>query len=326
MTKLRLSIALGAYDHTNDVVGGRIPVEGVELLPLRLPVEEIFYRFVKFREFDVSELSFGKYAALRSQGDESFIALPVFVSRVFRHSSIYVRAGSDLTELAQLRGKRVGVPEWAQTAAIYTRGMLAHQAGVALDQVEWVQAGVNDPGRAEKVALTLPPGLVCRPEPGQSLNRMLQDGAIDCAFSARPPAALGTGIARMYPDYAAREQDYFRATGVFPIMHVLAVRGELLKAHPWLAMNLVKAFTAAKDASLARLADITAAHAPLAWLPDYAQRMQGLFGADLWPYGIAPNRATLEAFLQYAHEQGVCRRRLAPEEIFPVEVQSSVKV
>ena len=138
--------------------------------------------------------------------------------------------------------------------------------------------------------------------------------------------ALGAGIARMYPDYQAREEAYFRETGVFPIMHVLALRGELLREHPWLAMNLYKAFLAAKDASLARLSDITAAHAPFAWLTDYAARMRELFGADFWPYGIEANRPTLEAFLQYAHEQGVCQRRLSPEEIFPREVQSSFKV
>jgi len=326
MAQLQLSIALGSYDHTRDVTDGRIPVEGVDLLPLTLPIEEIFYRFVKFREFDISELSFGKYVALRSQGDESFIALPVFISRAFRHSSIYVAANSGLTDLTQLRGKSVGVPEWAQTASVYSRGLLAYQAGVPLNEVDWVQAGVNNPGRGEKVKLKLPAGLRYRAEPTKSLNDMLLAGEIAAAFSARPPRSLGDGIVRMYPDYAAREETYFRETGVFPIMHVLAVRGELLKAHPWLAMNLYKAFTAAKDASMARLSDITAAHAPFAWLAEYAARMRGLFGADFWPYGIEPNRPTLEAFLRYAYEQGVCHRLLTPEEIFPREVQSSFKV
>ena len=326
MHPLRLSLALGPYDHTRDLSTGRVPVDGVDLIPLTLPVEEIFYRFVKFQEFDIAELSFGKYVALRSQGDDTFVALPVFISRAFRHSSVYVRDGSPLTDLSQLRGKRVGVPEWAQTASIYTRGILAEHAGVPLNEVEWVQAGVNTPGRAEKVALNLPAGLRYRAAPDKSLNKMLLDGEIDCAFSARPPQALGKGIARMYPDYAVREEAYFKATGVFPIMHVLALRGELFRQHPWLATNLYKAAIAAKDASLARMSDITAAHAPVAWLPDYAARMRALFGEDFWPYGIEPNRPTLDAFLRYAHEQGVCAKRLAPEDIFPIEVQSSVKV
>ena len=326
MSQLRLSIALGPYDHTRDVATGAIPVAGVDLLPLSLPVEEIFYRFFKFREFDIAELSFGKYVALRSQGDDSLVALPVFLSRAFHHSSIYVRSGAGLTDLAQLRGKTVGVPEWAQTASVYSRGLLAHQSGVPLTEVDWVQAGVNTPGRAEKVKLTLPTGLRYRAEPGKCLNEMLLSGEIAAAFSARPPRDLGHGIERMYPDYAIREEAYFRQTGIFPIMHVLAVRGELLKAHPWLAMNLYKAFSAAKDASIERLSDITAAHAPFAWLAEYAARMRGLFGDDFWPYGIEPNRPTLDAFLRYAFEQGVCQRLLRPEEIFPREVQSSYKV
>jgi 4,5-dihydroxyphthalate decarboxylase len=326
MQRLRLSLALGSYDHTRDLSTGRAVVDGAELIPLTLPIEEIFYRFVKFREFDIAELSFGKYVALRSQGDESFIALPVFISRAFRHSSIYVRDGSGLTDMAQLRGKRIGVPEWAQTASVYTRGILAEHAGVPLTEVEWVQAGVNTPGRAEKVALKLPAGIRYRAAPDKSLNQMLQGGEIDCAFSARPPQALGKGITRMYPDYAAREEAYFRQTGVFPIMHVLALRGELFREYPWLAMNLYKACIAAKDASLERLSDITAAHAPMAWLPDYAARMRELFGEDFWPYGIEANRATLDAFLRYAHEQGVCHKLLTPEDIFPREVQSSFKV
>ena len=326
MHPLRLSLAVGPYDHFRDLSTGRAPVDGVDLVALTLPVEEIFYRFVKFREFDISELSFGKYVALRSQGDESFIALPVFVSRAFRHSSIYVREGSGLTELAQLRGKRVGVPEWAQTAAVYTRGLLAEQAGVPLNEVDWVQAGVNTPGRVEKVALSLPPGLRHRAEPTKSLNQMLLDGELDAAFSARPPQALGQGIVRMYPDYMAHEEAYYRATGVFPIMHVLALRGELFRAHPWLATNLYKACIASKEASMERLADITAAHAPMAWLAEYAERMRALFGRDFWPYGIEPNRTTIETFLRWAHEQGVCAKRLTPEDIFPREVQSSVKV
>lgn len=326
MHPLRLSLAIGPYDHFRDLSSGQVPVDGVDLVVLTLPVEEIFYRFVKFREFDISELSFGKYVALRSQGDESFIALPVFVSRAFRHSSMYVREGSGLTELAQLRGKRVGVPEWAQTAAVYSRGLLVEEGGVPINEVEWVQAGVNTPGRMEKVSLNLPAGLRYRAAPTKSLNQMLLDGEIDCAFTARPPQHLGRGIVRMYPDYAAREEAYYRQTGVFPIMHVLAMKGELFREHPWLATNLYKACVAAKDASMARLADITAAHAPMAWLAEYAERMRALFGQDFWPYGIEPNRATLDTFLRWAHEQGVCAKRMTAEDIFPREVQSSVKV
>lgn len=327
MAAIRLTLALGDYDHTRDLVQGAVAAEGIELVHLNLPIEEIFFRFIKFREWDVSEMSFAKYVALRSQGDDSLVALPVFPSRVFRLSSIYVRPGGKVRAPADLRGARVGLPEWAQTAAIYTRGYVAHELGIPLASIEWVQAGVNEPGRAEKVALALPAGLRLRPEPARSLNGMLLAGEIDAAFSARPPAAFADGrIARLVPDFRDAEEAYFRKTGVFPIMHVVALRREVLDEHPWAAMNLLKAFEAAKRRSLERLADITASHAPLAWIGDYVARMRALFGEDPFPYGVDANRPTLEAFLQFAHEQGVCRRRLAPEALFPAQVQEKHKV
>ncbi|MCC6608105.1 MAG: 4,5-dihydroxyphthalate decarboxylase [Burkholderiales bacterium] len=327
MEAIRLTLALGDYDHTRDLAHGLVKAEGIDLVHLNLPVEEIFFRFIKFREWDVSEMSFAKYAALRSQDDGSIVALPVFPSRAFRLSSIYVRPDGKLRSPADLRGARVGLPEWAQTAAIYTRGYLAHELGIPLASIDWIQAGVNDPGRAEKVALMLPEGLRLQPAPTRSLNDLLLGGEIDAMLSARPPAALADGrIVRLVPEYRGAEEAYYRKTGVFPIMHVVALRREVLDAYPWAAMNLFKAFEEAKRRSVARLSDITASHAPLAWMDDYVARMRALFGDDPFPYGIAPNRRTLDAFLQFAHEQGVCHRRLAPEELFPPQVQAGYRV
>jgi 4,5-dihydroxyphthalate decarboxylase len=327
VNRLRLALALGDYDHTRDVVHGVVQPEGIELVWLNLPVEEIFFRFTKYREWDVTELSFAKYVALRSQDDASVIALPVFPSRVFRLSSIYVRPDGSVEKPADLAGRRIGVPEWAQTAAIYSRGYMAHELALRLADVEWVQAGVNEPGRVEKVALKLPPGLRLRPAPEKTLNDMLLSGELDAVLSARPPRAFGEGkLARLYPSYREAEEAYFRKTGVFPIMHVVALRGEVLDRDPWVAMNLVQAFEEAKRRSLARLADVTASHAPLAWLGDYVARLRGVFGDDPFPYGLEPNRRTLEAFLQFAFEQGVCHRELSPEELFPPQVLTSFKV
>ena len=268
----------------------------------------------------------GKYVSLRSQEDASIAAIPVFPSRVFRHSMIYVREGGALERPEQLRGKRVGVPEWAQTAVIYARGYLAHQAGVPLDSVEWVQAGVNDAGRVEKVKLNLPSGVRLKPEPGRTLNDMLLAGELDAVLSARPPKDFGRGIRRLFADYEAAEEAYFKDTGVFPIMHVIAVKADVLAQHPWLAMNLYKAFEEAKRRSISRLSDITASHAPLAWLAPYAERMKSLFGEDFWPYGLEKNRKTLQAFVDFAFEQGVCHRRLALDELFPTQVLASFRV
>lgn len=326
LEKLTLTLAIGNYDHVRDVIDGQVPVQGVKLIVLNLPPEEVFFRFTLHREWDVSEMSMGSYVSMRSQDDKSITALPVFVSRVFRHSMIYVSEASRITKPEQLKGKRIGVPQWTQTAAIYARGYLAHDAGVPLESIEWVQGGVNQAGRIEKMKLKLPPGLKYRGVPDRSLTDMLLAGDLDAVLSARPPHALGQGVRRLFENYEQVEEAYFRKTGIFPIMHVLAVKTDVLARYPWLAVNLYKAFDEAKRRSIARFEDITASYAPLAWLRPYSERMKALFGQDFWPYGLEPNRKTLEAFLLFAHEQGVCHRRVVPEELFPKEVLTSYKV
>jgi 4,5-dihydroxyphthalate decarboxylase len=332
LNPLPLTLALGAYDHTRDVTDGSVRIEGVQLRTLDLPIEEIFYRFTLHREWDVSEMSMAKYIALRSQLGPDIVALPVFISRAFRHSMFYVRDGSAIRQPDDLAGKRIGFPEWAQTAGVYGRGYLTDYVGLKLSSIEWVQAGVNEPGRKEKVALTLPAGVQYRAEPEKSLDSMLLSGEIDAVMSARPPYGLGRGITRLMPDARAAEEQYFKDTGIFPIMHALVVKSAVLEANPWVAMNFYKAFLEAKNRSMARLSDITASHAPLAWMADYTTRLRSLFGDDFYPYGIGPgrggeiNRATLEAFLKFGFAQGVCQRQLAVEELFPKEVLASYRV
>ena len=332
MNPLSLTLALGPYDHTRDVTDGAIPVEGVALRTLNLPIEEIFYRFTLHREWDISEMSMGKYIALCSQNDPGIRALPVFISRAFRHSMFYVRTGGTVKRPEDLAGKRIGVPEWAQTAGIYGRGFLSDYLGIDLKGIQWVQAGVNQPGRKEKVRLNLPAGLSYTSVPDRSLNDMLLAGELDAVMSARPPGALGKGIERLMPDYQSAEEQYFRDTSIFPIMHALVVRGPVLDEHPWVAMNLYKAFQQAKEQSMERLSDVTASHAPFAWLAEYAQRMQSVFGEDFFPYGVGTdaggkiNRATLEAFCKFGYDQGICERRLDVDELFPKNVLTSFKV
>lgn len=329
MNEVTLTLAISRYDHVEDLVVGRIVPEGVRLTCLSLPIEEIFFRFLKHREWDVSELSFAKYAALISQGDTSLTAIPVFPSRIFRHSSIYVRRDGPVRRPEDLAGKRIGLPEWAQTAAVYSRGFLAHQYGIDLAGIDWVQAGVNEPGRTEKVALNLPSGLRLTPAPTRSLSRMLVDGELDAVLSAHPPECFEDGnpnVTRLFADYMAVEAEYYRATGIFPIMHVVALKRALVEARPWIAMSLLKAFEEAKRRSVARALEVTASRFPIPWCFEHARRAQELFGEDHWPYGVDGNRTTLEAFLQYAHEQGVCHRRLTPEDLFPHQVLSRVRI
>jgi 4,5-dihydroxyphthalate decarboxylase len=329
MKPLQLTMAMGDYDQTRDLAYGTVRAEGIELRYLNLPLEEIFFRFIKHREWDISEMSFGKFVSLASQDDRSLVGIPVFPSRMFRLSSFYIRSDGRIQSPTDLRSARIGIPEWAQTASIYTRGYIAHELGIHLQTLEWVQAGVNEPGRAEKVALKLPDGIRYRQAPENSLNQMLLTGDIDVVLSARQPQAFTSGdprVKRLFHDYRAQEEAHFRKSGIFPIMHVIAIRREVYEANPWIAMNLFKGFELAKNRALGRLTDITASQAPLPWLADYVGGMQKIFGEDLWPYGIEPNRRTLEAFLEFAWEQGVCHRRLAPEDLFAREVQSTVKV
>jgi 4,5-dihydroxyphthalate decarboxylase len=329
MSNIHLTMALSEYDHARDLLDGTVPVGGVDLTVLNLPVEEIFYRFTLHREWDVSEMSFAKFIALKSQGDDSLVGIPVFVSRAFRHSSLYVRADSAITRPEQLSGKRVGLPEWAQTAAIYSRGMLTHDFGVDLTSIHWHQAGVNDPGRVEKVTLNLPEGLRYTPVADKSLTEMLLSGDLDAILTARPPAPYSAGdgrIRRVFENYREVELDYWKRTGIFPIMHLIALRREGYERHRWVAMNLFKAFEKAKDKSLARARDITVSFFPLPWMPEVAKSAQSLMGEDFWPYGIEANRTTLEAFAQYAFEQGVCQKRVAVEDLFAPEVRSTFKV
>jgi 4,5-dihydroxyphthalate decarboxylase len=314
MSKPHLTIALGHYDHVTDLVTGRIGVNGatVNCVQFDRPAE-IHFRFILHKDFDVAEMSLGKHASMISQGVHDFVALPVFTSRLPRHSSIYVRKDAGLRTPADLAGKRVGVPEWAQTAAVYLRGMIAHTYGVDLRSIDWVQAG-----RIEKVDLRLPDGVRVASAPDKNLSDMLVAGELDAVFAAHPPEAFRAGhpnVARLFDNALAAEQDYVKTTGIFPIMHVVAVRKPVLEANPWLAMNLFTAFEQAKNNSLRRMFSVSAA-VPVPWAYEHARAQTALFGKDIWPYGLEPNRKTLEAFLQFAFEQGVCHRLVQPEELF----------
>jgi 4,5-dihydroxyphthalate decarboxylase len=329
MGNLHLTLAISEYDHTRDVASGVVRVDGVDLTHLSLPIEEMHYRFTKFREWDISEMSLGKYVSLLSQDDRSMIAIPVFPNRAFRQSSFYVRRESGLTDPKQLAGKRVGVPEWAQTAGIYARGVLMQQHGVRLEDIEWWQAGVNQPGRIEKVELRLPEGVKIRPAADRTLSDMLVSGDLDAVVSAHPPEPFKRGdrsIVHLFRDVRAVEEAYWRATAIFPIMHIIAIRREIYDRHPWVAMNLYKAFDEARRRSVVRISELTASRVPVPWLADYMDRWRPLFGQEYWPYGLEPNRTTLDAFCTYAVEQGVCHRHVALEELFPPEVSSSFRI
>ena len=327
--QLSLTLAMSRYDHVRDLTDGEVIADGITLTALDLPVEEIFHRFLKFREWEISELSLAKYAALTSQPNSPFTAIPVFPSRFFRHSSIYVRADGPVKTPADLKGRRVGIPEWAQTAAVYSRGVLVEDYGLQLADIEWIQAGVNEPGRREKVALSLPGGVRLTPQPEKSLDAMLLSGEVDAVMSAHAPAAAEAGdprVTRLFPNYREVEEAYWQRTRVFPIMHVIAIRREVIERFPWVAMNLMKAFEEAKRRSVRRLFEFTASRYPIPWLADVAARSYASFGGDPFPYGVAPNRTTLDTFLRWAFEQGICQRRLTSETLFAPSTEQRFRI
>jgi len=320
-----LTLAIGDYVHTRELVSGRVRVEGVDLTVLNYPFEQVGLRFAALQEWEVSEFSLANYCALVSKRDPApVVGIPVFPSRVFRHSAIFVGTDSGIVEPAQLRGRRVGIPQWSQTATVYVRGYLTHDVGVPLSSIEWIQAGLNEPGRKEPVEIQVPDGVKFRQEPRRTLNEMLLSGDIDAMITARPPEAFlkgDPGLRRLFPDFEKDEEGYFRQTGIFPIMHVVVVRRDAYERNRWIVRNLFDAFEAAKRAALPRLTDITTSFLPAPWVSTYLERVSKLIfpNGDPWPYGVPGNRTTLEAFLLYCFEQGVTERHLSPEELFAPE-------
>lgn len=328
MANLHLSLAVGDYEHVRDLVAGDVRAEGIDITASRIQIEELLFRFLRHQEWHVSEMGLGPYASLISRSHTGMVALPVFTSRVFRHSAIYLRSDAGITSLADLAGKRVGVPEWAMTAVIYARALLQHVHGVNLRSIEWVQAGVDEPGRIDKMNLQLPSYSVT-PQPSRSLTEMLLAGELDAILSARAPRPFLNGdprIKRAYDDIFAREVDYWQQSKIFPIMHLIVIRRDIYEENRWIAMNLYKAFEEAKRRTFERIRDGAASHFPIPWLSHHVDLARTQMGVDFWPYGIAANRVTLEAFCQYAFEQEVCQRRLSLDELFAPETQALSRV
>ena len=326
--RVALTMATGTYLHLDALTSGDVPVEGVDLTCLRLPVEEIFHRFFYDREWDISEMSLAEYTVGISNGDDSVVGIPVFPSRLFRHRSIYVRSGQVSTP-EDLRGKRVGVPQWTQTAGVYMRAILMHEYGLGLEEMSWYQAGVNQPGRTDKVSYKLPAGVRLTSMPNRSLNELMVNGEIDCILSAHPPVSFEYGdkrVSRLFPDFEVVERAYFERHGFLPIMHLIVVRRQIVDRYPWLLRNLITAFELARDRALSRLVDTTASFLPLQWVAKELDYVERVSGQSVWPYGVSPNRRVLENFIMWAQEQGVLRRAVTIEELFPGSGTEPVRI
>ena len=309
---------------------GSVAPDGIDLVYLNQPVEETFFRMLRYREFDCSEMSLSSYTASLGLEKPPFIAIPVFPSRYFRHSCIFVHAGSGVGKPEDLKGKRIGVPEYQMTAPVWIRGILSDDYGVRVTEVQHLSGGEEEPGRDEKLKLDLPASIKLKAIPaGKTLSGMLAEGELDALVTARAPSTFEKApdkVKRLFPEYAQVEKAYYQRTKIFPIMHTVVIKRDLYEQNRWVAQSLAKAFAEAK-ARAARLFEQTAAlPAMLPWLPAHVDETRREMGEDWWPYGLEANRAVLDTFLRYHHEQGLSKRRLAPEELFAPETLSSFKV
>jgi len=320
MPDVPVTIACGNYDRTRPIKDGTVRVEGCAVTYLPLYPEEIFHRAFKFQEFDISELSFSSYIRTVAAGTAGYVGVPAFVSRIFRHSGIYIRNGADIEKPRDLRGKRVGVPEYQITAVVWMRGLMQHEYGVKPSEIHWRSGGQEEPGRHERTPLKPIAGVDIRPmADDQTLVGMLRAGELDALFTARAPSSFVAGephIARLFPDTRAAEQAYYRKTGLFPIMHLIGIRNTLVEKYPWLPTSVYKAFCAAKARAMADLRDVNALMVTLPWLEAETNATKAIMGEDFWKYGVAENLREIEALTQYAHEQGLADRKVKVEELF----------
>jgi 4,5-dihydroxyphthalate decarboxylase len=319
MSSLIVSLAACDYDRTRALFNGKVQIRGCEVIPVAMAPEEAFHRAFRYQEFDITELSLSNYMNLTARGIGHYAAIPVFPSRLFRHSSIYVRADRGIEKPEDLRGKLVGVPEYQMTAAVWIRGILQDEYGVLPSQLRWRNGGLEEPGRKQKVALDLAADIELRPLPDdETLSQSLNDGKIDALISALAPSCFKRNpmVRRLFQDYRSAEADYYRRTRIFPIMHVVGIRRSLVEKHPWLAVNTYLAFLEAKRLCYRDMEKIGHLFTTLPWPVNELERARALMGEDFWSYGVQQNAREIDAITRYAHEQALTARRLTAEDLF----------
>ena len=330
MGRLSVTVACEHYDRVQAIRDGHIEIVGCEVNFLELPPEELFFRAYRHREFDISEISMSSYLLGLSRGETPYFAIPVFLSRLFRHSAIYIRTDRGIERPEDLKGRKVGVPEYQVTAALWARALLESEYGVTPADLKWFRGGLHEPGRVEKIALSLPPSIEIAAIPEtRTLNDMFAAGHLDAMISPRPPRCFlehDPNIALLFPDYRRAEEAYYAKTKIFPIMHVLGIRRDLVEKHPWLANSVYEAFVRSKARALELLDDVAALKVTLPWLPAYLEETKAAMGADYWPYGLKENLPTLKAMVDYAYRHGTTTRLLKVDELFIPSTQERYKI
>ncbi|OZI27188.1 MULTISPECIES: ABC transporter substrate-binding protein [Bordetella] len=329
MAKLQLSIAMGDYDRNRALYDAAVQIDGVDPTYMLLNPEEMFFRAFRFQDFDVSELSFSSYLVKHANGDCPYVALPIFLSRAFRHTSIYVRKDRIRTP-QDLKGKRIGIPEYQLTANVWARALLQDDYGVSPSDVTWVRGGIDQPGRPEKIKLKLPDDVTMIDAPADTtISDMLDRGEIEGFMAPRAPfgaARNNPDVGWLFDDPTAVAKDYYNRTGIFPIMHVVGLRRTLAQQHPWLPGALLKAFEQSKAAALAKLEDTSATKVTLPFVEEQLKAARDTLGKDYWSYGVEPNRRTLEAFTRHHHAQGLSSRHVAVDELFHPGTYETYKI
>jgi 4,5-dihydroxyphthalate decarboxylase len=329
MANLALSVAVGDYDRNRPLINGAVRIDGVDPVFMTLSPEEIFFRAFRSQDFDICELSLSSYTLRTARGDCPYVGVPAFVSRMFRHTSIWVRTDR-INEPKDLKGKRVGLPEWQLTANVWARAILEDDFGVKGSDIHWIRGGIEEPGRPEKNPIKLPPGVRLDDAPeGATISQMLIDGAIDGFVAPRPPSHMTAetrNVGWLFRDPTAAAKDYFKRTGVFPIMHLIGIRRTLVDKHPYLPVAVFKAFEQSKAAALAALSDTSATKVTLPFVEERLKEARDLMGEDFWAYGVEPNRKTLETFLRHHHSQGLSPRVMKVEEMFHPSVYETFKL
>ncbi|MDP2644221.1 MAG: hypothetical protein Q8P24_04730 [Desulfobacterales bacterium] len=317
MDKLKLSIACRPYDHVRPLMDKTVRPEGMDLSFICLEPHETFTRQIRDREFDISEMSLSYYTYLHSQGNENFLAIPIFPARTFRHSCIYIHTGSGIRKPEDLRGASIGVPGYYMTAAVWLRGLLQHEFGVKPEDMKWYYSRKDifdwdPPGKLDYHKI---------PE-DQNLDDLLQSGKIQALMNVRKPVPFRKGavtVARLFPDYQQAEKDYYAKTGIFPIMHTLVVKREIHEKHPWVAPALYRAFVASREFLASELDESGTMEYSLAWFLPALEEERKLLGKNFWDYGLKNNRKAVETLIQYSHEQGLASRIMPAEELFIAE-------
>jgi 4,5-dihydroxyphthalate decarboxylase len=329
MAELPISLACWDYDRMQALKDGTVRPEGVNLTFLPIMMPEPAFRMLHYREFDAAEMSLSWYTRTVLAQERPFVAIPVFPSRMFRHSSVYVNARSGINEAHDLVGKRVGCPEYQMTAAVWVKGILADRHGVPVESVKYFTGGLEQSGRTE-MALDLPPSISVTPiDNGRTLSEMLETGEIDALYTAHMPSCFGNGsgtVRRLWPDSGLLERRYFEDTGIFPIMHVIVIRWETYIKNRWLATSLMKAFEESKKRAYAALNETTALKYMMPFLIESAESARRMMGEDPFSYGLRGNEHTLATFCRYSFEQGLSDRLIEPAELFAVETLDSAKI